>query len=105
MPGAPKYLLLVRMDVESEWEDEFNRWYDEEHIPQMSKVPAVLSARRFVARQGSPKYIAIYELEETGRMAKSQERAAAQATEWTRRILPHTKNRSRAFYQLAYEEE
>ena len=32
-------LLVVVVDVLPEHEDEFNRWYDEEHIPQKRATP------------------------------------------------------------------
>ena len=42
-------LLVVVVDVLPEHEDEFNRWYDEEHIPQKRATPGFRSARRFVS--------------------------------------------------------
>ncbi len=56
-------LLIVQMDVEPEWEEEFNRWYNEEHLPDLLKVPGFFGARRFVAEEGQPKYLAFYEVE------------------------------------------
>ncbi len=56
-------LLMVWADVDPEFEAEFNRWYDEEHIEHLLKVPGFLSAGRYVALKGGPKYLAMYELE------------------------------------------
>ena len=53
---------MVYTDVGPEHEDEFNRWYDEEHIPERLSIPGVLSAARYAAVQGGPKYLACYEL-------------------------------------------
>lgn len=53
-------------------EAEFNRWYDEVHIPQLvDRVPGVLSARRFHFSEGqfegapapSNPYLTLYELD------------------------------------------
>jgi len=50
-------------------EDEFNRWYDERHVPDLLAVPGFVSARRFALTdatgQGKPDwtYLAMYELE------------------------------------------
>ena len=41
-------LLIVRTDVAPEMEEEFNRWYNEEHIPLLLRVPGVLWAKRAV---------------------------------------------------------
>ena len=57
-------LLMVYNDVGPEHEDEFNRWYNEEHIPERLSIPGVLNAARYTAVQGSPKYLACYELTE-----------------------------------------
>ena len=56
-------LLLVIVDMPAEREEEFNRWYNEEHIPEVLGYPGFLNAARYVAVSGSPKYLACYELE------------------------------------------
>ena len=57
-------LLMVWTDIDSQFEVEFNRWYDEEHLPRLLQVPGFLSAGRYAALKGGPKYLAIYELED-----------------------------------------
>src|ERR1700738_1127468 len=57
-------LLMVWTDIDAEFEAEFNRWYDEEHIAHLLEVPGFLSAGRYVAVRGGPKYLAVYELED-----------------------------------------
>ena len=57
-------LLMVWSDIDAEFEAEFNRWYDEEHVPRLLQVPGCLSAGRCVALKGYPKYLAMYELED-----------------------------------------
>jgi hypothetical protein len=57
-------LLMVYSDVSGEHEEEYNHWYNEEHIPERLSIPGVLSAARYVAVQGGPKYLACYELAE-----------------------------------------
>ncbi|MGH7987350.1 MAG: hypothetical protein ACREQX_13810 [Candidatus Binataceae bacterium] len=56
-------LLMLWTDIDAEHEAEFNRWYNEEHIQHLLKVPGFLSAGRYVALKGGPKYLAMYELE------------------------------------------
>ena len=55
-------LLMVYCDVAAEHEEEFNRWYNEEHIPERLAIPGVLNAARYQAVDGAPKYLACYEL-------------------------------------------
>lgn len=58
-------LLLVGMTPSAETEAAFNHWYDKEHVPALSAVPGVLSARRFrSAGPNATKYVALYHLTE-----------------------------------------
>ncbi|MGH8013933.1 MAG: hypothetical protein ACREQ4_15705 [Candidatus Binataceae bacterium] len=56
-------LLMLWTDIDAEYEAEFNRWYNEEHIQHLLKVPGFLSAGRYAALKGGPKYLTMYELE------------------------------------------
>ena len=56
-------LLMVWADIDPQFEADYHRWYDEEHIAELLAVPGFLSAGRYVAVKGSPKYLAMYELE------------------------------------------
>ena len=40
-------ILVVMMDVDPAHEDEFNRWYNDEHLPERLEIPGYVSARRF----------------------------------------------------------
>ena len=46
MPITANYLFIVSMDVEPDKEDLFNEIYDTEHVPNILKVPGVISATR-----------------------------------------------------------
>jgi len=98
LPGSAQPHMLSHAlfaaigDVPVEWEDEFNRWYDEEHIPMLSRVAGVLRARRFRDPHGSPRYIALYELADANVVDQSAWKAAA-ATEWARRMDQLTRSR------------
>lgn len=101
MKKEPRIILIVQMDIAPEMEEEFNRWYEEEHIPLLLQVPGVLSARRGVSNEGSPKYIAIYEHENIN-VQKSSAYQRAIETEWSRRIRPHFKNLTRRVFLQIY---
>ena len=56
-------ILLVYTDLsEPKYEEEFNAWYNTEHVPELLAIPGVLDAARYVATKGGPKYLAAYEL-------------------------------------------
>jgi len=84
-------LLIVATDIEPDMEEEFNIWYDREHVPELLRVPGVLSANRYVAVEGEPKYFAVYEHADEhvrGQLAYKK----VLETEWAMSIKPYLKN-------------
>jgi len=55
-------LVMVRTDILPNIEVDWNTWYNTRHIPDRLKIPGFISARRFVAIEGTPKYLAVYDL-------------------------------------------
>ncbi len=41
------YIYLVQMDIPNELEEEFNRIYDTQHVPNITKVPGVHGCARY----------------------------------------------------------
>jgi hypothetical protein len=82
-------LLLVMIDIDPEHEEEFNRWYNEEHLPERRACPGFLSGRRFVAVEGEPKYLALYDLENPEVLQSEPYRKIFGPSEWTKRISKH----------------
>ena len=80
-------LLMVWVDVPVDREDEFNRWYNEEHLPELLAVPGVLSAARYEAVSSGPKHLACYELESSA-VVDSDAFKDRSATEWAQRVGP-----------------
>ena len=82
-------LLLVFSDVAPENDEEYNRWYNEEHIPERLSIPGVLDAARYQAVQGGPKYLAVYELESYEAWHSEEwQKWLREPTEWSRRMSP-----------------
>jgi hypothetical protein len=65
------YLFVVLTNpVAGSNDAEFNRWYDERHIPDVLNVPGIVAARRFEAADTQPEtgertqsYLALYNVE------------------------------------------
>ena len=55
-------LLHVQIDIDPAHEEEFNRWYNEEHFPAISGFWGVLEGRRFRAVDNPHRYLAYYDL-------------------------------------------
>ena len=58
-------LLLTMTEPPPHMEEEFNAWYDDEHMGERLAIPGFRSARRWVAdlEPGAGKYLATYELD------------------------------------------
>ncbi len=92
-PG--KGLLLVTMDVDEEYEEELNDWYDEEHVPERLAGPGFVSARRFRLCEGSSagqsRYLAIYELDSPQVLDTPEYLALVPPTRRWTALLPHVR--------------
>lgn len=108
MTSSAKYLFIVSMDVAPEYEGLFNEVYDTEHVPNISKVPGVISAYRLKleeaplsagsragGKSAAPlqKYMAIYELERPDIPGSDAWAAQSEIGRWPTEVRPHTLNR------------
>lgn len=101
-------LLMVYSDVPAEQDDEFNRWYNEEHIPERLSIPGVLNAARYVAVAGGPKYLACYELASPEAWyAEDWQKWLKTPTEWSQRMSPSVIGTSyiRNLYRRIYPQD
>jgi hypothetical protein len=85
-------LFVVAMDIAQSAENEFNDWYDTEHIPLLTAVPGVICARRFRTLRGAPRYAAIYHLADPHAYA-SVHWCQADQTPWIKRMRRFQSNR------------
>lgn len=49
MSSFPTHLLIVTVEVDPEVEADWNRWYDEVHLPDALKCPGVKRGQRYVS--------------------------------------------------------
>src|SRR5829696_9038925 len=104
-------LLVVKSNVAAEHDAEFNRWYDEVHMPQVLAFGGSVSGRRYqlldnppaspVAAASRYKYLACHEFEDEAavrRFFESPERAARNADRRARFGVPDSE--SEFFVQL-----
>jgi hypothetical protein len=94
--GVPG-ILLVLNDITESAEEEFNRWYQEQHVPERLAVPGFSSARRYRAVDGQPAYMAVYECDSIDVFASAAYQARlANPTDWTRKVMPGFRNMLRS---------
>lgn len=93
-------LLLVMIDVDPAYEADFHRWYNEEHLPERLDCPGFLSGRRFLSVEGSPKYLALYDLENPEVLdSEAYQRLVSPPTDWSQRLRPHFTQHIRNVYR------
>ena len=80
-------LMIVWVDIPAEKEDDFNHWYNEEHLAELLSVPGVLSAARYEATSSGPKHMAVYELENSA-VVETDAFKNRPRTEWGQRVSP-----------------
>ncbi len=101
MPLAGKGMLLTSMDIDPADEAEFNRWYDREHLGERVAIDGFLEARRYIAHQGSPKYLCLYSTRTFGVLDSPAYRAALMyPTDWSKTNLARFKNMIRAIARI-----
>ena len=63
--SVEQHLLIVMSTVDRLVEADWNRWYNEVHLPEIAECPGFKSAQRYVSEggDGERSYIAIYELD------------------------------------------
>ena len=108
MPISSEHLFIASMDVDPDREALFNEVYDQEHIPNISKVPGVLSTARLIQQElifmiggerkivrieNEPKYAALYELESPEVLTSEAWAKAVESGRWPEEVRPYTRNR------------
>lgn len=64
MTGDASWLLVVDATVEPDVEAEWNRWYDEVHLPEIADCAGFRSAARYVSDVGGGRrYLTLYVLD------------------------------------------
>ena len=62
VPVEKGILLVETYPASPEAAEEYHRWYDEVHLPEILQVDGIVSARRLESLDGGP-FLAIYEVE------------------------------------------
>jgi hypothetical protein len=101
MPLAGKGMLLTSMDIDPSDEAEFNRWYDREHLLERVAIDGFLEARRYIAHQGSPKYLCLYSTATFEVLNSPTYRTVLMnPTDWSKTNLARFKNMIRAIARI-----
>ena len=103
MPQFPECLLIVTVEVDAAVEADWNRWYDEVHLPDALRCPGVRGGRRYVStgeisessaagvrRVAQRVYTTIYELDSPAATTTRE----FQAMRGWHQFAPHVRSRT-----------
>lgn len=101
--SMPKWILLVLCEIDAEVEDDWNRWYDEEHLPAALACPGVIHGARYKSdgqvsltdhgereRRDTVAYTTLYEIEGPEVLETPEFQAMAGWYQFTGRIRART---------------
>ncbi|MBU4275630.1 MAG: DUF4286 family protein [Proteobacteria bacterium] len=95
------YIWQVSVDIDPAQEEEWNKWYNGVHVPQVLACPGFHRARRYKSPEGSPKYIAIYDIDDE-KTLQSPELAAIRG--W-KQFTPFVKGPKAILYKKFVDEK
>ena len=96
-----KALMTAWVHVPPEREEEFNAWYNTEHLPQIVALPGFVLGRRYACERALPKYLAWYDTaDETVEPGPHLKQYIADSTPWWRRIASFMLSRERMNFRL-----
>lgn len=80
--------LIAAFDFSDVAEDEFNDWYDLEHIPERQRVPGFLSCQRWIGAEDPRQSVATYDLESLAVLQSAAYRAIGgeNLSVWSKRV-------------------
>jgi len=83
-------ILAVWSGIDVEAEDDYNAWYEREHMFERIQVPGIRRARHYQTVSGTPKFFTYFELDEPEVVSSRVYLAQCNnSSPWTQRILPH----------------
>ena len=101
MSIAGKGMLLTAMDVDPADQQDFNRWYDREHLVERVAIDGFMEARRYEAINASPTYLSTYSTDTFEVLdSPAYRKALANQTEWSKANISRFKNMLRAVGRL-----
>jgi len=81
-------VCLLRFDIQPESELDFNAWLGREHFQHAAKMAGLLSFRRYLAVEGAPGNLLLYEFESTEAMSRNGVEQAW-STQWAEDVSAH----------------
>jgi hypothetical protein len=88
-------ILFAEMAPEVDWEQKFNKWYDEDHIRSRMQIPGFEGAQRYRAQDGD-NYLIIYDMNSLAVLKTPEyEHLRTHESEQTKWMLANVRNFTR----------
>ncbi|WP_420225675.1 antibiotic biosynthesis monooxygenase [Pigmentiphaga litoralis] len=85
--SIPSGMIAVWLHVAPEREEEFNAWYEREHIPQIVDLDGFVSGTRYFSDEAFPKFLALYEtVDESVEASPGFQHVTTHPSPWSGRI-------------------
>ena len=93
MPLPGKGMLITWMNVAPEDEDDFNLWYDREHLAERVGIEGFLEARRWIAETAPTKYFCTYSTDRFEALSSpAYRKVLANQTDWSTKHISRFRN-------------
>lgn len=96
MPLLGSAAMLLSFDIAGPAIAEHDHWHTHEHLPERLSIPGFRRGTRWVALQGGPRYLVLYEVEALGTLASpAYLERLNHPTPWTSAMMPHYRGMNR----------
>jgi len=84
-----KGVLIAALDFSNAAEDEFNDWYDLEHLPERQRVPGFLACQRWIGAENAKHSVAAYDLDSLAVLKSPPYQAIGgeNLSPWSKRVI------------------
>lgn len=90
MPLLGSAAMLLSFDIAAEAIAEHDRWHTHEHLPERLSIPGFLRGTRWVALEGEPRYMVLYEVADLATLSSQPYLDRLNhPTPWTRQMMAH----------------
>jgi len=99
---AGEALVAIWHDVAPEGKPDYYEWHNREHMLERVGIPGFRRGRRYIAEQGAPEYLTLYEVDSM-EVLRGQDylNRLNNPTPLTRRTVTHIRNISRSLCRVA----
>ncbi|HEX6720467.1 MAG TPA: hypothetical protein VF107_02800 [Burkholderiaceae bacterium] len=102
MPLLGSAAMLLSFDVVPDAVAEHDHWHTFEHLPERLAIPGFLRGTRWVALEGQPRYLVLYEVEQLATLeSPAYLERLNNPTPWTRKIMPGYRGMRRGLCSVA----